>query len=269
MVGRILADHHAVDQDAGDLDVLGVQGAVLGEALHLHDHHAPGVAHRRGDGQRLQGQGLALHADIAQGVGGGAAQQRHLQRQGPVEEVLLAVDGQQRNALLEGHVVDPAAAQARVDEGAQAHPGQGAGLAGGDVAEEMRDHPLRQVPGLDAPLDGELLQGGHQPPVAADHLRHQALVAQVVEPALLAVALAGGIHQGQVTGFSGLKEALLQGHGESLGEADADEAAGRQGVAVTDQVHGLAGGDHLALRGEGLAGEQGMGHGGRPDNGAL
>ncbi|WLI74644.1 hypothetical protein [Halomonas alkalicola] len=84
-------------------------------------------------------------------------------------------------------------------------------------------------------------------------------MAQVVEPAGLAVALAGGIHQGQVAGFAALQKACLQGHRQVLGEADADEAAGGHGVAVADQLHRLAGGDHLALGGEGAVGEQRVG----------
>jgi len=81
--------------------------------------------------------------------------------------------------------------------------------------------------------------------VPADDPLEQALVAEVVEPAVLAVPLAGGVDEGEAAGRSGLQEALLQGHGQVLGEADADEAAGGYGVAVLDAGHGLPGGDHL------------------------
>jgi hypothetical protein len=78
--------------------------------------------------------------------------------------------------------------------------------------------------------------------VAADHARDQALVAQVVQAALLAVALAGGVDQGQVRAAAALgQEALLQRHRQALGKADADEAAGGHGVAVVDQAHRLGG----------------------------
>ena len=73
--------------------------------------------------------------------------------------------------------------------------GEVAGLAGGDVAVEMRDHALRQVVGLDLAGDRQRLQLRHQAPVAADDAPHQPAMRQMVEPALLAVALAGGVDE--------------------------------------------------------------------------
>jgi multidrug efflux pump subunit AcrA (membrane-fusion protein) len=73
----------------------------------------------------------------------------------------------------------------------------------------------------------------------------------VVQPALLAVALAGGVDQRQVARRAlpafGLRrqEALLQRHRHALGKADADKAAGGHGVAVVDQAHRLGGGGDL------------------------
>ena len=71
----------------------------------------------------------------------------------------------------------------------------------------------------------------------------QPVVAEVVEAPLLAVALPGGVDQGQVARRAdapavagGLEEALLQRDRDVLGEADADEAAGGDGVAVADQA---------------------------------
>jgi hypothetical protein len=43
------------------------------------------------------------------------------------------------------------------------------------------------------------------------------------------------------------EEALLQRECQVLGEADADEAAGGDGVAVMDQCHRFGGADDLAL----------------------
>ena len=76
--------------------------------------------------------------------------------------------------------------------------GERARLAGGDVAEQVRDHALRQVVGLDLVGDRERLQLRHQAPVAADDALDQPVVAEVVEAALLAVALAGGVDERQV-----------------------------------------------------------------------
>ena len=73
----------------------------------------------------------------------------------------------------------------------------------GDVAEEVGDHALRQVVGLDLVGDGELLQLRHKAPMAADDASDQPLMREVIEPAILAVALAGGIDQREVRRLAG------------------------------------------------------------------
>ncbi len=80
-------------------------------------------------------------------------------------------------------------------------------------------------------------------------------MAEVIEPALLAVALPGRVDQGQPFGpanavrilLARLDEALLERNGDVLGEADADEATGGDRIAVMDQLHRFACGDDLAL----------------------
>jgi hypothetical protein len=115
------------------------------------------------------------------------------------------------------------------------------------------DHPLRQVVGLDAIGHGQLLQFRHQPPVPADDATDQPIVTQVVEPAFLAVALPGRVHQRQVTRVTkpmrvfalSFKEQIFKGDGDVLGETDADETTGGHGVAVLNQTHRVARGDDL------------------------
>src|SRR5262249_45793293 len=140
------------------------------------------------------------------------------------------------------------------DEGSEPDSRQVPRPAGGDVAEQVGDHALRQVVGLDAIGDGEALQLRHQPPVAADHAAYQPLVAEMIESALLAVALARGIDQREIVRLAdrlttllvGRQVALLERPRTPLGEADADEAAGRDGVAVADEANRLGGADDLA-----------------------
>ena len=156
-------DAHAVDEDAGDLDLARVERAAVGEALDLHDDEAAGVARGHGDGERLQRQRLALHRDVAVGVGGGAAHDGDVDREGLVEEVLLAVDLHQAHELVLARGVDAAAAVARIGEGAEPHAREMAGLAGGDVAVEVRDDALRQVVGLDAPETASACSFGTSP----------------------------------------------------------------------------------------------------------
>ena len=82
--------------------------------------------------------------------------------------------------------------------------------------------------------------------MAADHPAHQAFVSQVVEAAALAVALARGIHKGQALWCVLGLEALLQGNGDFLGEADANEAAAGQVGVIRNSRHRLGGAHHFA-----------------------
>ena len=151
---------------------------------------------------------------------------------------------------------------ARIDEGVEPHARQRARLAGGDVAEQMRDHALRQVPGLDLVVHRQLLDARHQAPVPADHALEQARMAQVVEAALLAVALACGVDQREIArGLRGFP-ALGQRHRNALGKADAHKSARGHGVAVVDELHGIGGAHDLVLVGRvERAGVQGCLHG--------
>ena len=84
--------HHAVHQDAGDLDLPGVEGAPLGDPLHLHDHEAAGISGRHGDGQRFQGQRLLFHGDVAVGVRRGAPEDGHVDGKRLVGQIFPAVE---------------------------------------------------------------------------------------------------------------------------------------------------------------------------------
>jgi hypothetical protein len=96
-----LGDDDAIDQDARDLDLARAERAALGDALDLHDHQPAAVARRHGDRQALERQGLALHGDVAVGIGGRAADDGDVDREGLVEEVLLAADRHQRQQLVD------------------------------------------------------------------------------------------------------------------------------------------------------------------------
>jgi hypothetical protein len=119
----------------------------------------------------------------------------------------------------------------------------------------MREHTLRQVISLDAVGDRQCLQLRHQAPVPADHALDQSRMPEVVEPAILAVALPGRIHQRQPLGpanavlvlLARLDVALLKRNRDVLRKADADEARRRHCFAVVNQLHRFARGDDLAL----------------------
>ena len=250
-----LGDDHAIDQDAGDLDLARVQAAALGDALDLHDDAPAGVVRGHGDRERLQRQRLALHRDVAVGIGGGAAHDGDVDRKRAVEEILRPVDLHQADEVGGRAGVELAAAVPRIGERVEADPGEMAGLAGGDVAVEMGDDALRQVVGLDRARDGQSLQLRHQAPVSADDAPDKSAMGEMVEAALLAVALSRGVDEAQVArladavGAAGraVEKARLERDGDRLRKADADEAAGRNRVPRADEACRLARGLDLAL----------------------
>jgi hypothetical protein len=140
-----LRNDDAVDQNARNLDLARVEAATLGDALDLDDDDAAGVVRGHGDRQHLEREGFFFHRDVAVGIGGRAADDPDVDRERLVEEVLDAADGHQLDELLGRAGVELAAAEARVDECAQAYRGELARLVGGDVAVELRDNALRQL----------------------------------------------------------------------------------------------------------------------------
>jgi hypothetical protein len=139
-------------------------------------------------------------------------------------KAFLAVDDHHPHQVLGRHGVDLAAAQPRVDEGPQADLRQQAGLARRDVAVQVRDAALRQVVGLDAVFQREQADLRDQAPMAADHALQEAIAAEPVQALLLAIALAGGKHQGQIARLPALEEPRRQRSEQFVGRADADEA---------------------------------------------
>ena len=195
--------------------------------------------------QIVQDQRLALHADIAVGVGGGAADDRDVDRDRLVEQPLAAVDLHHPDEIARADRVELAATLARVDEGAEADPAEQAGAAAGDLAKQLRDAAQGQVPGLDQAVGRHLAELGHQGPMATDGAPDQPVMREAIEPSLLAVAGGGGEQQAEVARLAGGQEALLQGHEDRVGRADADEARGRHHVARPDDRDRLGRTHHL------------------------
>ena len=82
----------------------------------------------------------------------------------------------------------------------EADGGDGAWFVGGNVPVHMGNDPLGQVVPFDFIVQSQFLELGNQSPVTADDPLHQALVPQMIQPPFLAVALTGGIDQGEVPG---------------------------------------------------------------------
>ena len=206
-----LGDHDAVDQRPGDEDALRGERAGDGDALDLDDDDAVGVVRGHGGGGGVELQRLALHGGVAARVGGGGAQEGDVDREGAVEQPLLAVDLEEADDVFSGALIDAAALLARVDEGAQADLGEHARLGAGDFAVELGDDTERQVVGLDAVLDRHLGELRDERPVAADATLDQAVVGEAVEAPVAAVARGGGEDQRQVAGVTGRRGSASRG----------------------------------------------------------
>ena len=132
---------------------------------------------------------------------------------------------------------------------------QRAGLAGRNVPKQVGNDPLRQVVGFNRIGHSQLLQLRYQAPMSTHDPFHHARMPQVIKPPAGAVALARGVHQGQVAGRAGscfglrVQKPLFQCHCHRLRKANANKATGGHCVAVVDQSHSLGGADDfVALR---------------------
>src|SRR5664280_3878239 len=220
------AQHHGVDQDPRDLHLAGADDAARRGAFHLDDDQAAGVLDRLGDGQGIEGDGLAFHGDVALGVRGGSAEQCDVDAPTGHKKVLCTIDLDQFDDVLDAAAVQSAAFHSGVDERADADVGQGARATGGDVPEPVTDDALREAVGVDVTFQCECTQCGSEAPVPTDRTFHHACMPEVVEALRLSVALAGGEDQGESAGFAGFQESPLQGDGHVFGKSDSDESAG-------------------------------------------
>ena len=112
--------------------------------------------------------------------------------------------------------------------------GNGADVMSGDITVHMGDDALRQIIGFQLVGQSQLAQLGSAIPVAADDPLAHTFMAEVVAAGAVPVALTGCEEQRQVAGMAGFHKAVFQSLGQRFGAGAADEAAGRDGVAILD-----------------------------------
>ena len=236
-----LGEDDAVDQHAGHLDAARIQRSFGGDPFDLRDDDAARVARRDRQREVLERERLALGGDIAVGISRGPANQRNLDRERLEEQVLAAVDFEHADDVLGRPRVHPSAPVARIDIGSQSDRRQGAGLAGADVAIQVREDALGQVVSLDLVRDGQLFDPRYEPEVAADHALEEPCVTETVEPLFLHVALPAGEHQREVARRPGGEEALLQCDEELVRRAVAAVTGRCDHVSVVNHGDGVFG----------------------------
>src|SRR5262249_48994829 len=183
--------------------------------------------------------------------GRGAANDADIDWERTIEKEFFAIDLKQADEIVLGAFIDFSAAVTRVGECSEAHTREMAGPFGSNVPEEMRNHALRKVVCFYPVRDSKLLQFGDEPPVPADNATHQPLVAEVVKPTLLAVALARRVDEGKISRLVARWDIFrpvlrLQRYGNFLRKADAHEASGRDRVTFANETHRLLGGNNLS-----------------------
>ena len=225
---------------------------------------------RGGDRQALIDDGLVHEGDVAVLVGNGAAQQRHVQREGLVVQILFAVEVHQLGHVGLGDLVHAAALHAGVNEGAEAHLAQQAGASGADLAPEGDGDALGQAPALQlvvgrlvaqregaadvgaVPLGNQARAGFAQTAQAAGadfgHVQRGLALGEI--PAVIGVAHAPVAHgaalmQLQAAGMAGGLELVADGADDLLREAGQAHAGDADAVAVLDQLGRLSGGNKL------------------------
>ena len=66
-------------------------------------------------------------------------------------------------------------------------------------------------------------------------------MSEVVQAPVLAVALAGRVHQSQIAGFAGFDKTFFKGDRQAFRKAVVQKASGRQSVAILDKLDGFTG----------------------------
>ena len=131
--------------------------------------------------------------------------------------------------------VDLAAAPARVDEGAEPDPAEQAGLARGDVAVEVRDAALREVVALDPVLRGELPSCGISPQWPPTTRRSRPSRPSRSSPRPLPSPCPAAKTRVRSRGSAVSRNRRSETGEQRLGNADADEARGADGVPAVDE----------------------------------
>ena len=175
-------EYHAVDQYARNHDSPGVKRPARGDPLHLGDNEPVRVSCGHRGRLCIEHERLALHRDVAVGIGRGTANQRHIDRKRLVEKPLLAIDVHHAHEFFGRARVDPSAARAGIDKRPHSHLRQRSRAMRRRVTIEVRDGAQGKVVRLDLVVVASLASFGTSaqwPPIAR---RTRPLCASLLRP---------------------------------------------------------------------------------------
>jgi len=245
-----LGHHHAVDQDPGDDDITGIERAAVGKPFYLDDHDPAGVPGSLRHGERIEDHGFFFHGDVAVRVRRRTSQEGHMDGEGLVEEIVLAIDIHHRDKIFSlcfGKFVELAAIDPGIDKGAETDMGQISRFAGGDVSIELGHSSHRNVVGENLVVEDQFPQPRGKTRMAADESSHQAFKGKVIQPLSFPVPLSRRIRQRQISRPAGFQEPLFESDGKFLRESCPDKACRHNRVVVADKIYGLFSRDDFPL----------------------
>ena len=192
--------NNTIDQNTRYFHLTRIETAALSNTLNLRNHNPARIAHRHRNRQHFECQRLFLHSDIAIRITRCAANKPDMNGEGLEQQAFLLTKRDQLDQIFCGARIHLAATLTRIDKSTKTHAGEMGRAMGCYVAKQMRDDALRQIIGLDRIGQSKLLQFGNKPPMPANDAFEQTLMRQMIEPALAAIALTGGIDKGEIFG---------------------------------------------------------------------
>ena len=182
-------DHDQIDQMTRHPHLMRAQTAGRGDPLDLRDHQPAVVAHRNRLIKPPQRGPLVLVGQVAATICGGGAQDADIRHDAREMQPGLAAHLMARhNRVGAGARVHRAAVQIGVNKGFQAHLGQHAGAAGGDIAVHVEQDARGHIVGKHPVLDDHVPDRGHRQVRRTggvrpgDDARQQPLLRQMINP---------------------------------------------------------------------------------------
>lgn len=99
--------------------------------------------------------------------------------------------------------------QPGINECSEAHPGNGAGFAGGDIPVHVGYDALRQIIGLDLSLHGKTSDLWNEPLMATDGALQEPFMAERLQSALFSITLACGEQESKISRLACFDKALF------------------------------------------------------------
>jgi len=237
--------NNIVNHDAGNLYILGSDGALLAEVLYLDDNDTAGVLGSCSDSKAFVDEAFVLKSDIAVLISGGTTEESNVYLEALVEQVLFTLEVYQLNQVIGSGFVHLTTLNAGVNEGTETNLGQQTGTTGCDFTPKVNNNALRQAVALQLVLKSEVTQSERAADVSAGPAGNKAgaCFAETGSAAGLPVAHGAGLLQVHVAGMTGFFKSVADGAGNFLRPTGKTHAADTDCSVVGNKGSGFLGGN--------------------------